>query len=143
MEESTPRIVSLVMIITYAFVGFLFARKFGFFEKTQSKSGGYMRSAVALGSEGVKPRDKSLIYLEQPISQIILGLNAFTLVIRVMFFAMDTFYEEERSSFHKIMENAPLINSSMGCISLATLWLFDVAEYIRYYQLKNNKRQGV
>jgi uncharacterized membrane protein YqjE len=25
---------------------------------------------------------------------------------------------------------------------LSTLWLFDVAEYIRYYHLKNNKRTG-
>ena len=66
--ESTPRLVGLVMIITYGFIGFLFARKFGFCEKSESKSTGYQRSAVALGSEGVKPRIKSEVYLEQPVS---------------------------------------------------------------------------
>ena len=51
----------------------------------------------------------------------------------MIFFMLDPFYEGERTEFHKVLENAPLVNSSLGCICLATLWLFDVAEYIRYF----------
>lgn len=138
--ESTPGFVAFVMIMTYAMIGFLFAQKFGFLERNLKKQGGYTRSAVELGSEGAKPRVKSEVFLDQPISQIILGLNAITLVVRVVFFVVDPVYENKRDCFHKIIENAPLINSSIGCISIATLWLFDVAELIRYFHLKTKKR---
>ena len=35
--ESTPKIVSIVMICTYGFIGYLFAKKFGIGETIASK----------------------------------------------------------------------------------------------------------
>ena len=46
------------------------------------------------------------------------------------------------SSYHKFLEHYPALNSSLISICISTLWLYDIAEFLRIYQMKHDSKKA-